>query len=102
PATPGGSLSPMPYFAVPVLRLGWMDSPNPAIEPGPLGSEIAPGATPFLSAARHVAKRNSCSRARHGGMTNDEIQMTKELRSPNDEARAQPCGHWASVIGPSC
>jgi len=42
----------MAYFAVPVLRVGWNDSPNPSIEPGPLGTEMVFGETPLLSAAK--------------------------------------------------
>src|SRR5262245_35258759 len=42
---------PRPYLAVPVLSVGWKDSPRPSIDPGPFGSEMLLGETPFLSAA---------------------------------------------------
>jgi hypothetical protein len=38
-------------LAVPVFNDGWKDSPSPSIDPGPLGTEIAPGPTALLSAA---------------------------------------------------
>src|SRR5574341_198625 len=47
----------MPLEPLPVLSCGWKDSPRPWMEPGPEGSEIAWGATPFLSIAGRRAER---------------------------------------------
>ena len=74
---------PMPYLAVPVFKEGWKDSPNPSMEPGPLGTEMALGPTALLSAARQLElpKQMKTKKAKkhHGQRQNNSGGCAKDM-----------------------